>query len=72
MKKKSKPVDSTMRNVRAANRRISFLEHRIDTLCAALNDLRDLHNRLQGDFLTLDAWVVTKLNKKQSGKRGKK
>lgn len=39
---KRNPSDSTMRNVRAANKRLQFLEHRIDTLCAALNDLRNL------------------------------
>lgn len=40
-KKRKNPADSTLRNVRSANKRIKFLEHRIDTLCAALNDLRE-------------------------------
>lgn len=41
-KKRKNPADSTMRNVRACNKRLQFLEHRINTLCAALNDLRNL------------------------------
>lgn len=40
-KKRKNPADSTMRNVRACNKRLQFLEHRINTLCAALNDYRD-------------------------------
>lgn len=40
--KKRNPNDATMRNIRALNKRLKFLEHRIDGLCAALNDLRGI------------------------------
>lgn len=38
--KKRNPNDATIRNVRALNSRIVLLKHRIDTLCATLNDLQ--------------------------------